>query len=106
MPKRATSTSIKPGEKKALGNDKTLNVTTWLKVELENVEDYGEKMKVAKRIAHDFVQTLMTTPDPALKLQYFKELMDRTEGKPKQSTDVTSGGNPITVAPLVVRDED
>lgn len=67
-----------------------MNVTTWLKVELNKVEDYGEKMQVAKKVAKDFVDTLMTTEDPQLKLMYFKELMDRTEGKPKQYTETTA----------------
>jgi len=34
-------------------------------------------------------------------LAYLKEVTDRTEGKPKQSTDFTSGGKPIEL-PLII----
>lgn len=81
-------TSFKPGNKAALGNDKTLNLSTWLKRELEKTTEYDQKMTIAKEVAASMIETLRTTKDVDTKLDYFKEISDRTEGKPKQSTSL------------------
>lgn len=39
------------------------------------------------------------TPDPA-RLAYIRELFDRVYGKPKQATDITSGGQPLPWASI------
>lgn len=98
MPK--TRTSFKKGNKAHEGYDKTLSLSNWLdrelKRELEDSDDYGERMTVAKQIARDVISTLRTTENADTKLAYFKEIADRTEGKSKQSTEITGGdGGPL-----------
>ena len=93
MPQKRNSGTLKPGMKIAQGNDKTLRLSTWLDTELQRetgaVDSYGEKMTVAKELARDVINTARTTEDAKLKLDYFKEIADRTEGKPVQKQEIT-----------------
>jgi hypothetical protein len=103
MPKRATSTSFKKGNTAALGNDKTLRLSTWIEKALDKpvpstLKGYEEGMTYREYLANEILNGAVVAPDPKTKLDYLKEIMDRTEGKPSQNInqDITSGGEKIS----------
>jgi hypothetical protein len=66
-------------------------MSTLIEEALEEVETQsGKSFKslVAKRLAHMAVNG---------DIQAIKEINDRIDGKPRQSTDITSGGRPIPI---------
>jgi hypothetical protein len=96
------STSFKPGNKASLGNMKEHRLSTQLDILLKRVnenEDYDTKLLNAQVLAQKVFSTAMSTDDPRTLLDYFKEIADRTEGKAKQSTDLTSNGK--TIVPIL-----
>lgn len=96
------STSFKKGNTASLGNMKEHRLSTQLDILLKKVnenKDYDTKLLNAQVLANKVFNTAMSTDDPRTLLDYFKEIADRTEGKPKQSTDVTSNGK--TIVPIL-----
>lgn len=79
----------------AEGNDKTLRVSTWIERELN--EPYDELMSKSKKMATILVDEAIAKKD----LNFMREVMDRTEGKPQQKTDITSGGEKLQVLPIL-----
>lgn len=92
------------GNKLAEGNDKTLNIKTWLNKELhttdpETLDEYGKAVDKVQKLAKFMVKNALSTSDKKLALEYIKEILDRVEGKPKQSTEITGkDGGPIEFA--------
>ncbi len=78
-------------------------VSTWLLKELdkqakldENTKEGYESMVTnAQLLAEKIVKRALSDDDQSL--AYIKEVLDRTEGKPKQSTDITSKGEKIVM---------
>ena len=81
--------TFQKGNKAALGNDKTIRVTTW--VERELTESYDELMTKAQKMATILVDKAIKEED----LSFIREVIDRTEGKPQQKVDHTSKGEKI-----------
>lgn len=104
----ATKGSFKKGNQAALGNDKTLRLSTWLdKVldqpvgDISTLSGYEAAMQAREVLVRKFVKTAVETEDPATFKAYFDTAADRTEGKPKQQTDVTSNGETVQVSVFV-----
>lgn len=99
----AVSTSIKKGQKLALGNDKTQRLSTWIDRELsrsmpapdDTVQSYEDIVSKRQALAEKLVDTALKTRDDSIRLAYIKEIADRTEGRPQQSVDVTSLGKAV-----------
>lgn len=73
---------------------KEWRVSTWIEKEL-SVEDYNAKVTNAQLIAKNLVAKAKANDPDAL--AHMKEVMDRTEGKPQQNTDITSKGERIVL---------
>ena len=71
-----------------------------LRLTLQEFEEWvKENPKKVRTMAQDIAyKAVMNARDD---LNYLKEVTDRTEGKPRQQTDLTSGGN--TINPLLVK---
>lgn len=103
MPKHATSTSFGKGNKASEGNDKTMRLSTWLEKELDSIvgedestlEGYEKGMQNRQFLARKLVRKAKKAKDDAVFKGLFAEIADRTEGKPSQSIDHTSGGEKI-----------
>lgn len=83
-----------------MGRDKTLSLTALIEKALgrvipQSVEEYDEIRTYRMGIAEKLVDTAYHSKDDSVVLAYIKEIADRTEGKPKQYSDITSGGEPI-----------
>lgn len=106
MPHHATPASFQPGNKAALGNDKTQRLSTWIDKQLDkpaptDLKGYEEGMTLRQLLAAQVVDTAVTTKDPNMKLAYVKEIADRTEGKPVQALEHSGAdGGPIEVTSL------
>lgn len=92
--------TFKKGNTAALGNDKTLRISTWIERELEEfykdpTDKYGAAMTASRLIAKKVVRQAITMPGDVA-LPYIREVLDRTEGKPQQKIDHTSKGEKIT----------
>lgn len=92
--KHANSHSFKPGNKAALGNDKTTRLSTLLDLELDKpmpktVAEYDEIRSKRQAMAQELVDAYFTAKEPLVKKQIFDSIADRTEGKPKQATELT-----------------
>ena len=88
------------GNKIAKGNDKTIRLSTWIDKALDgdvptDVSGYDEIISYRQFVAAKMVETTVTTKDPSIRLAYFKEIADRTEGRPSQPVDLTSKGERI-----------
>lgn len=97
-------TSYKPGQSGNAGNIKEHRLSTQLEILLKKANEgagYEEKLNNAQALAEKVFAVAMSTEDPKTMLEYFKEIADRTEGKPKQSTDVTSSDG--SLAPVLVK---
>lgn len=68
----------------------------------ETYEEYVIKMTKRQKIAQSIVDNAISNEDPELKYKYENMVVDRTEGKPQQSTDVTSKGESIQGLTVVV----
>lgn len=84
-----------PGQSgnKGGGIPKEMRLSTWidkaLDKELPNtVPGWEEGMTVRKQIAKLLVDGVILTNNPTVRLDYLKEILDRTEGKAKQVTVV------------------
>lgn len=77
---------------------KEWRVSTWIQKELER-EDYEQRILNAQIIAKNLVEKAKSGDPEAL--AHAKEVMDRTEGKPMQKTDVTSNGETVNVSIFV-----
>lgn len=80
---------------------KELKLSTQLDILLKKVNKdagYEAQFSNAQALAEKIFNVAMSTEDPRTMLDYFKEIADRTEGKPKQSTDITSNGE--TIVPI------
>jgi len=89
------------GARIAKANDKTLRFTTFIEKALERVipnslEEYNEIRTYRQQLAEKLVDTAITSDEPGMALAYIKEIADRTEGKPKQSTELTGEIKVIT----------
>jgi hypothetical protein len=98
---RATSTSYKKGvsgnPKGAPAKELRLSHVIEKKMrEIRNYEGYDEAVERVNFLAEKMITIAENTNDPAVLLSYIKEIADRTEGKPKQTSDVTSNGESIT----------
>lgn len=88
------SVVLPKGAQIAKGNDKTLRFTTFIEKALERVipnslEEYNEIRTYRQQLAEKLVDTAITSDEPGMALAYIKEIADRTEGKPKQSTELS-----------------
>lgn len=91
-------TSFKKGNTASLGNDKTLRISTWIDKALDkpvDLEGYDQAMTARQAMAEDFVKQYFLATTIGDKSQVLDRLANRTEGMPKQSTDITSGGEKI-----------
>lgn len=62
---------------------------------IKELEDWNKEMtKEVRTVAEDLAFTAVVKARE--KLEYFRELSNRTEGMPKQTTDITSGGETLT----------
>ena len=88
-----------PGNKVAEGNDKTLNLSTWVKKALKKprtVKEYEDAIATEQAIAENFVETYFRARTPHEKKEIFAEIRDTTEGKPTQRSEITGpDGGPI-----------
>lgn len=99
------STSFKKGNTAALGNDKTLRISTWIEKALNkqiqeldpsaNVEEYDRLLQAREFLANKLVKKAIKTKDDGMFNSLLREIMDRTEGKPTQPIDHTSKGERI-----------
>ena len=104
MPHVANKTSFKPGNTAALGNDKTIRITTWIDQELDRFIDeedatvlgYDNTIANRRAIARRLVKMALQAKDTNLAMQAIREVMDRTEGKPKQSTELSGEVSIVT----------
>lgn len=100
VPKQKTGKkpgTFQKGNKAALGNDKTMRLSTWIDKELDtlvpediSVDLYTAGMTKRQYLAQRLVLKAMTTDKGDL--DYFKEIADRTEGKAMQKVDHTTLG--------------
>lgn len=88
-------TKVKPKEQR---------VSTWILRELERLqkiddstmEGYEASISKAQKIAQQMVDRALKDDDDSL--AYIKEVLDRTEGKPKQFNEVSGpDGDPISI---------
>jgi hypothetical protein len=56
--------------------------------------DYNKKIAVVQLLAKKLVDGAFSD-DPKLALEYIREIMNRTEGRPRQSADLTTNGDSI-----------
>lgn len=63
--------------------------------------EYRAGLTLAEILAEKLAMSAVETKDPKVMLDYLKEIADRTEGKAKQSTDVTSNGETVTVSVFI-----
>lgn len=99
----ANSTSFKKGNTAALGNDKTIRLSTWIdKVldeeigeDLATVEGYDSAMQKREFLARKYVNKTIKEKDVSIFRSLFSEIADRTEGKAKQYLDHTTDGEKI-----------
>jgi hypothetical protein len=63
---------------------------------LRTIDGYEEKVEAVAALAEQMLEVALTTKDERVKLDYIKEIADRTEGKPQQHTDITSKGQSVT----------
>lgn len=98
-----TKGSYKKGNQLAKGNDKTLRTSTWIEkfLDLEVPKhmvdsiDYDEQITYRQHIAKRLLNTTVKSKKDEVALNYIKEVLDRTEGRPTQPIDHTSAGNPL-----------
>ena len=55
----------------------------------QTVGEYEEVRSRRSILAEKMVDTAITTKDPLTRLAYYKEISDRTEGKPTQKNELT-----------------
>lgn len=87
--------TFKKGNKAALGNDKTMRLSTWLDKALRDpatAEEYGEAMSQMQAISTDMVKQYWKAKSALEKKAVFDTLADRTEGKAQQKIDHTTLG--------------
>ena len=103
-PNMRRTTSVKPGQKLALGNDKTAKLSTFIELALKSAHTLGEYESArtkAQAMAEDFVNQYWEAKTVAEKKAVLDTIADRTEGKPKQQTDITSSDG--SLAPILVQ---
>jgi len=86
------------GTQAALKAYDTVSENTAAQIASENLRKPSilEKFREAQGIAHSTIVALATgAENEAVRLNAAKDIMDRTEGKAIQRTDVTSGGEKI-----------
>lgn len=111
-------TSFKPGNNANPKGApvKEMRVADWIKHELDKEdidvstrEGYEKAVSMRRILAKKLVDTAITHEDAKIRLDYSKEVLDRTEGKPHQTTDITSDGekiqNVLFVKPEKLADE-
>lgn len=79
------------GNKAALGNDKTLRLSTWLDKKLDepiDIEGYDKTITFRQAMSQDMVHQYFKATEPLIKKQIFDTIADRTEGKPKQTNQL------------------
>jgi hypothetical protein len=94
-----SSTSFKPGNQVALGNDKTAKLSTFVQKALLKAKDlteYENARTQAEAIAEDMVNSYWEAKNVIEKKAIFDTLADRTEGKPKQSTELSGEVSIVT----------
>jgi hypothetical protein len=99
-PKGGNSKSFKKGNVAALGNTKELRLSTQLDLLLKKANKragYEEQFSNAQALAEKVFNVAMNTEDPKTMLDYFKEIADRTEGRPKTSVDHTTLGEKMVI---------
>ena len=81
---------------------KEMRIATWIEKELDQVvsretDEHAYEAQVSTRqyLAKTLVKRALEDRKDAL--DYAKEVIDRTEGKPHQSTDITSKGEKIVM---------
>jgi hypothetical protein len=89
------------GNQIAKGNDKTTKLSTFIEKALERVipnslEEYNEIRTYRQQLAEKLVDTAILSDKPDVALAYIKEIADRTEGKPKQSTELSGEVSIVT----------
>lgn len=108
MPQHETRTSFKSGNKAAEGNDKTQRMSTYIEAALEKtlgeldlgtMEGYETSMKIKEVLATKFIRRTLKAKDDSVFDKLMNSLMDRTEGKPKQATEISGpDGGPIELS--------
>lgn len=95
------STSWKKGDKPALNNDKTAKLSVFFAKALKEAKtltEYEGIRSQAEAIATDFVHSYWDAKTITDKKTVIEVLADRTEGKPKQITELSGiDGSPIEV---------
>lgn len=96
---------FKKGNTAALGNDKTMRISTWIdKVLDEDMGDLAERlslqgyertMKKKEAAARKIVDRMLSSEDNGEFKALFQEVVDRTEGRPQQKIDHTTAGRPF-----------
>lgn len=68
--------------------------------ELRDHAGYQEQVETVVAIADDIVETYFTTTDAKDKKAVLEFIADRTEGKPHQTTDITTDGESLNMSHL------
>lgn len=95
---------IKKGDKLALGNDKSLRLSTWVDKYLDDeipntLPGYVEGLTYRKYLSKKLLNLTAKMNDGLAFKAMFSEIRNTTEGMPKQSTEITGkDGGPIEFA--------
>lgn len=99
---------LREGKTTEVTKPKELNFAARLKVEiakrvpnLETMEGYQAEWDRLDAIANRIIDVALNSPDNKEAIAAISMIADRLDGKPKQSTDITSNGE--TLAPVLVK---